>query len=249
MLAGLNALPQSAWLIGLLIAWAALLYGGLLWRKPQPGRAGRMPVQTRLLSSATLVVAGWSWAFFSRDTAAAAYAIGIAAGMTLGLLGDLFMARLLPGPQPVLAGMAAFGLGHLAYIAAGLGFGNRYGLDAWLPRYGAWGVWLLIGAVGWYLAARPDRRPTALHWAALPYALLLASTAGVASGLALQAGALLPFAAGAALFLFSDLLIALRMFSQRRFQRLDDLIWLTYGPGQMLIVYSIGAAMISATLR
>lgn len=239
----LETLPQRAWLIGLLIAWSALLFGGLLWRTPQPGRAGRMPRQTRILSSAALVVAGWSWAAFVRGTGAADYATAIAAGMTLGFLGDLFMARLLPVAAHVLAGMGAFGLGHLAYIAAGLRFGATHGLDAAAPRFAAWGVWLLIGAVGWYLAVVRGQARTVVHWIALPYALLLASTAGVATGLALQTAAFWPFAAGAALFLLSDLILAAGLFGGARIPRSDDIIWLTYGPGQMLIVFSVGAAL------
>ena len=75
----------------------------------------------------------------------------------------------------------------------------------------------------------------------MPYALLLASTAGVchrprASG----RPRLIPLALGAALFLFSDLMIAAKLFagSETRRIKIDDLIWLTYGPGQMLIVYT-----------
>jgi hypothetical protein len=82
-----------------------------------------------------------------------------------------------------------------------------------------------------------------LHWVALPYALLLASTAGVATGLALQDTAFWPMAAGAALFLLSDLILAAQLFNGRRFRLIDDVIWLTYGPGQMLIVYSVAAAL------
>ncbi len=243
MLAELESPVQRAWLIGLLIAWAALLFGGLLRRAAQPDRAGRMPVQTRILSSVMLAVAAWSWVWFSRDTAAAGYALWIAAGMTLGFVGDLFMARLLPVCPHVLAGMGAFALGHLAYITAGLRYGAEHGLDAALPRFTAWAAWLLIGGLGWRLIAGRSRKMTALHWAALPYSLLLASTAGVATGLALQSAAFVPFALGSALFLFSDLLIALGLFSQHHFARVDDLIWLTYGPGQMLIVYSVGMAL------
>ena len=243
MLPELLTFAQRAWLMALLVAWAGLLFGGLLSRKPQPGRAGRMPVQTRILSSAVLVVAGWSWVLFSRNTTYSGYANLIALGMTFGFLGDLFMARPLPVRQHVPAGMGAFGVGHLAYITAGLRFSAAPGLDAALPRFAAWAAWLLLGALGWYLVAGRRPKLTPLHWAALPYALLLASTAGVATGLTLQAPPFLPFALGAALFLFSDFLIALRLFSQRHFSRMDDLIWLTYGPGQMLIVYSVGAIL------
>jgi KUP system potassium uptake protein len=101
----------------------------------------------------------------------------------------------------VLGGIAAFGLGHLAYIIALLQFGNTHGLDAPGPRYGAWLFWLLVGAAGWYFVVFRGQQASVLHWAALPYALLLASTAGFASGLALQAPVFVPLALGAALFI------------------------------------------------
>ena len=88
------------------------------------------------------------------------------------------------------------------------------------------------------IAGRKAR--TVLHYAALPYALLLASTAGFATGLALNISAFIPLALGCALFLLSDLLIAARLFSGVFFPLIDDVVWLTYGPAQMLIVYSIG---------
>ena len=49
-------------LLILLIAWAALLFGGFIFGKPQAGREGRMPTWTRMASSLVLVVAGWGWA-------------------------------------------------------------------------------------------------------------------------------------------------------------------------------------------
>jgi hypothetical protein len=231
-------------LLILLIAWGALLFGGFIFGKPQAGRAGRMPTWTRMASSAVLVVAGWSWAALARGSGAATFSLLIAVGMTLGFLGDLFMAKLLPVSPHVLWGMAAFGLGHVAYIAAILGYGSSHGLDAAGPRLGAWLAWLLIGAVAWYFVVFRGQRPTALHWAALPYSLLLASTAGFATGLALQEPAFAPLAIGAALFLVSDLILAAQLFAGRRFRLIDDVVWLTYGPGQMLIVYSVSAALL-----
>ena len=109
-----------------------------------------MPTWTRMASSAVLVVAGWSWAALARGSGAATFSLLIAVGMTLGFLGDLFMAKLLPVSPHVLWGIGAFGLGHVAYIAAILGYGSAHGLDAAGPRFGAWLAWLLIGAVAWY---------------------------------------------------------------------------------------------------
>ena len=234
----------SVWLTGLLILWGALLFGGFIFAWAHSGRTGRMPLWTRVASSVVLVVAAWSWYLVSRGTTTSLFALLIAIGMTLGMLGDLFMARLLAVAQYVLLGMGAFGLGHAAYIAAGLVYGNQHGLAEAGTRYGVWAIWLVVGLIGWYLAVfRGQPKHSALQWIALPYALLLASTAAVATGLAVQDPALWPMAVGAALFLFSDLILAARLFNGLFFPLIDDAIWLTYGPGQMLIVYSVGSAL------
>jgi len=237
---------QRTFLLGLLALWGLLLFGGFVFGRTEATGSQRMPLWTRIASSLVLVVAGWSWYWFSRGTGASQFALLIAIGMTLGFLGDLFMAELLPLAQPVMGGIGAFGLGHVAYIAACLLFGSQHGLDAPGPRWGAWVAWLLVGVVGWYVVifrGQPPTMPTPLHWAALPYALLLASTAGFATGLALQAPAFLSLAIGAGLFLLSDLILAARLFSNFHFFLINDVVWLTYGPGQMMIVYAVGQAL------
>lgn len=241
MLALTLPLGQRWTMLVLLAAWAALLFGGFAFGQISADRQRRMPAWTRLASSGLLVLAGWAWFFFSRGQAAPLPLL-IAIGMSLGGVGDLFMAGWLPAANRVIAGIAAFGLGHLAYIAAVWLYSNRHGLVSPAPRAGAWLVWLFIGVAAWYLVVYRGRRHTTLQLAALPYALLLASTTGLAWGLALQASAFLPLAFGAALFLASDLLLAARLFSGLRFYLSDDWVWLMYGPGQMLIVYAIAMA-------
>ena len=205
---------MSLWLTGLLLLWAALLFGGFVFGRVNAERTGRMPLWTRLASSAVLVLAAWSGYAVSRGTTTSLFALLIAVGMTLGMLGDLLMARLLAVAQYMLLGMGAFGLGHVAYIAAGLVYGNQHGLAEAGPRYSVWAIWLVAGLIGWYFAVfRGQPKRSALHWVALPYALLLASTAGVATGLAIQEAALWPMAVGAALFLVSDLILAARLFN------------------------------------
>ena len=96
----------------------------------------------------------------------------------------------------------------------------------------------------WFIGSA--RQPSFLHNAALPYALLLASSAGFASGLALNASVFIPLVLGCALFLVSDLILAARLFNGASFPLIDDVVWLTYGPAQMLIVFSVGAAIKAA---
>jgi hypothetical protein len=239
---------QSVWLLVLLVLWAALLFGGFLLGKPDARNDHRMPTWTRMASSLTLVIAGWSWFLFTRQVAAGSFSPLIAVGMTLGFVGDLFMAGLLPIiKEPVLGGIGAFGLGHIAYLAALISFGDQNGLNASWPRWIGWIVWLLIGLAGWYWVVFRGSRPTILHWMALPYALLLASTAGFATGLAAQSPVFMPLALGGALFLSSDLILAAQLFNNRHFPLIGDVVWLTYGPAQMLIVYTAGSALLALT--
>ncbi len=236
MFSSLNV-AQQTWLAAQFAAWATLLLGGFLQARPGTPRRLRIQTATRMLSSLVLAVTAWSVYIFNRGIALSIFPLLIAAGMTLGLLGDLFMAGVLPAPDRTLAGMAAFGLGHILYIGAGLLVRLSLGLPAGPASMAAWAAWLLAGAAGWYVFVMRGQRASAFHFVALLYALLLASTAGVAAGLAVQVAAFIPFALGAALFFFSDMLIAASLFRHNRTRLGDNVIWLTYGPGQMLIVF------------
>ena len=231
----------ALWFLLLWVLWAALLFGGL-FGKPDAERTRRMPRRTRMLSSVVLVVAAWSFLLFYSVSEYVSILLFVAVGMSLGLLGDLFMAKLiLRDDRAVLGGIGSFGLGHIAYIAAFLTLGGQMGLDAPAPRWGALIAFWLVGLVCWYFVIyRPSNERGTLHLAALPYALLLSTTAGVTAGLALQDGRLLPVAVGALLFLISDLILAARLFNQVYFRMIDDWVWLTYGPAQMLIVFGTG---------
>ena len=241
MFTALASPSQRTLLIGLLVLWAIFLFGGFLIGTGDPTR--RMPTWTRMASSATLVVAAYCWYAFCRGTAASGYALLIAIGMTFGFIGDLWLAGLLPGGRNVIGGIAAFGIGHVFYITAFLRYSTLTGLTDPAARWGSLVVWLLIGALGWYFVVFRGQPATTVTWIALPYALLLASTAGLATGLALQDSRFVPLAIGAALFLLSDLILAGELFAGLDFPLIGDVVWLTYGPAQMLIVYSIGFAM------
>ncbi len=234
-------------LIVLWIGWAIFLFGGFIFGRPDADNTRRMPRWTRMASSLTLVIAAWSMVVLTPTPVSAItpFAILIAIGMTLGFVGDLSIAGLLRLPGPIIGGIIAFGLGHIVYIGAIGWYSGQFGYTAAGARLGSIVIWLVIGAIGWFVVVYRGGRGNPLVWAALPYALLLSGTAGSATGLAVQATAFIPLAIGAALFLLSDLILAAQMFSGARFRLIDDVVWLTYGPAQMLIVYSIVAAWAS----
>ncbi len=221
----------------LLVLWAALLFGGFLLGT-DPARRRRMPRRTRLGSSAVLVVLAWYGYALAFSTPAHRFAFFIALGMTWGFVGDLYMARVLPAPNRVLAGMTTFGLGHVSYILAAT---LRLSRPRW-PVLG--GMWLLAGLLT-YLTVLRDPRRGLLHWAALAYGLLLATTAGMALDLALRVPLFWTFALGSFLFLLSDLILAGQLFAHMDFPYIDDLVWLLYGPGQAGIVLAIWAAQVA----
>jgi uncharacterized membrane protein YhhN len=236
--------------VALWLAWAGLLaaamvlgntgWGLALGRDSAGGHGSIEATAARMGSSLTLVVVGWlafaSW----RRSPAARFALCIAIGMTAGALGDFFNAGWLdfvPLGNPVLGGIVAFGLGHIAYITGCIDLAKRAGPIAPRPMVIAVAAWQLVGLAGWCFVALQGTLARALVWPALPYSLLLAGTAGVTSGLALEDRRWVPLALGAALFLASDLILAFELF-RGHFAYDTECVWLTYGPGQMLIVFS-----------
>lgn len=234
-------------LIAVWLVWGTLLGGGLFAGHLAIVDAAGWSELGRLGSSLLLVVAAWLFFREGRATAASRYRLLIAIGMTLGALGDLFMAGRLQSlvelPNPALGGIAAFGLGHAAYIAACLNAHKRAGLRSRAARGGSLLIWQLIGLVGWYFIVYPTEvdRLQLLRWPALVYTLLLACTAGLAMSLAVQDRRFSLLAIGAALFLFSDLILAWGMF-HGSFPYSREAVWIPYGSGQMLIVYAITMA-------
>jgi len=243
----LLSLPQRLWLLILVALWGALLFGGFIFGPTRNNR--RIPRWARIASSLTLAVAGWTWWLFAAGTTVSAYAFFIAMGMSFGVLGDMAIAHLLGlrGSRATMGGIAAFGMGHLFYISGILQVARTFHLTDPMTLLGSTGAMWGVAAMGWWLVViRGQRRLTILHWAALPYALLLATTAGLALGLTLQQSLFWPLALGAFLFLLSDLILAGALFSHLEIPLIHDIVWLTYGPGQMLIVFSVGAAMLLA---
>ncbi len=77
----------------------------------------------------------------------------------------------------------------------------------------------------------------------LAYTLLVAATPGFATALAVQRPIYRAMALGGAMFLVSDILLAWQLF-HGAFAGIDELTWVNYGGGEMLIVYGAIAGLL-----
>ncbi len=227
-----------------ILVWAALLFGGFIFGKPTKKNPRRMPRMTRLASSFVLVAGAWFWFAVSQGTRIDLMAFWFAIGMTCGFVGDIFLARVDGSDNDLLFGMISFALGHIAYVIGIVQVSHHFDQWAWLLD--VLGTWWLIGAIGWLGIVFLRNKITSLHYAALPYSVLLANTGGFATVLALHDSSFWLIVLGTALFLLSDAILALKLFRGWEPPLLDDVVWLTYGPGQMLIVFGVFLYLVTA---
>jgi uncharacterized membrane protein YhhN len=150
-------------------------------------------------------------------------------GLALGALGDFLLSR--PGERAFLAGMGAFGLGHLAYAAQFWGLGGGA-----LPLLLALPLIALALSTELWLAPKTG----ALRWPVRAYVVIITAMALAALTLPQGFGVTL---AGALLFVLSDALLALDLFVLPPGARARPLIqrslWAAYWCGQALILIGL----------
>lgn len=231
------SLIEAILFIGTLAIWGILLFGGFFFGTLNKEQTRKMPTRTRLLSSFTLVIAAWMWLVIALGTPIHIFAGWVAIGMSFGFMGDIFMAKVLKIEPHILYGMLAFGIGHIFYIIGTWMVALPHNVP--FPNYPTLIVWWLIAIVLWYLVVYRNSDKSKLVYAALPYALLLASTVGFAMSLTMLDPTFTLVTVGAILFLLSDLLLAAQLFNNLHFKYIGDVVWFLYGPAQMLIVLGV----------
>lgn len=150
-------------------------------------------------------------------------------GLALGALGDFLLSR--PGERAFLAGMGAFGLGHLAYAACFWGQGTGApALSFAIPL-----IALALSTEAW-LAPKTGT----LRWPVRAYVVIITLMALAALTLPQGFGVTL---AGALLFVLSDALLALDLFvlppGARARPSIQRLLWAAYWSGQALILIGL----------
>lgn len=238
--------PLALPIAGGLVALAALAnLAAYALGRPNLAGTGRMIPWLQRSTSAVLAVAAWALvALGPRDSAAYAYALWAACGMSLSFVADLIMAEIIRLPNRVLGGMAVFGLAHLAYLAGMAGLERALVLGA-LPAMLMWGAaFLVVAVVFWRFAVDTPAAPRPLRAGALGYLVLLAAMTGAAWGIAAHAPTVWMLAAGALLFFVSDAILGNQIFRANNWPGVGDVVWGTYIAGQAGIVWSAYPALL-----
>ena len=152
-------------------------------------------------------------------------------GLTFGALGDFLLSLI--GTATFLAGMVAFSLGHGAYVLAFAELA-RMPFPAAFPIYLAAMVALVL-----IVSIRIAPHAGALRWPVRAYSVIIAIMALTVAAIPPAPG-VATLQLGAALFVISDLIIAIQMFvvtGRLRKKRLGQLLWPLYWGGQALILW------------
>jgi hypothetical protein len=236
--------PVSAILYALFFLELALLGGGLAFGKLNREGTGHLPRPLRMGLSTILVIAAFlGWQSGARGTPVQVYAALIFLGMAAAFVGDLIMAELIPVPSRLIFGMIAFGIGHLFYIAAFLCLRLQFGFA------GTWSQFTIVAAMlvfclwAWRTYVRKPGGSKAINIGSLVYGLLVGIMTALAISLALQQTRLISLGAGAVLFLASDFILGNWQVRGHVWKPVNDAIWTAYASGQLLIVYSVAAAL------
>lgn len=238
-------MKTSGILLSLWIGWLVTLMAAFVTGATQDYWWQGARLDLAMVSCLLLALAAWAAWWALRGTRVAQAMLLIAIGMTLGFYGDSHVGDRLwwpPFPHKIIGGIVFYGLGHLAYVAAcvlirridHLSGGWRW----WIPIL----AWQGIALIGWACVALTSSEEPGLRLPTLLYTLLVAATPGFATALAVQRPIFGWMALGGALFLISDILLAWQVFHES-FAGIQELTWINYGGGEMLIVYGAIAGL------
>ncbi len=214
---------------------AAIVFG-----KTSADRTSRAIPWLQRSTSAQLAVIAWLfWIFSARGTALSPAVVLLATGMSISFIADLIMAGMIRVPNRVIGGIVAFGLVHVLYIIAYLGVWRLAG-DVDRPMLlGSLLAWAIVGFILWGACVRNPAAPRTLSVGAALYTVLVASMVAVATALALSQPRFRLLAAGALLFLISDLLLGNHLFRKKNWPYVSEVVWLTYITGQCCILWAL----------
>lgn len=227
-------------LILLWLAWASFFFGSIL--AALFGVISKTGVQNCFLVSAVILsLTAWIvYALAGRGGRAALFSAMIAVGVTFGTLADLYGG--LPSLQFVsdylVVIIPLFMLGHFAYLTAVFSTWRRMGGKGKKAWWTAITAFMVLGVIAWMSIVTTGEQKQYIVWPTLAYSLVLTATVGSMCGLFFTDRRFFAMACGGLSFLVSDGVLGMIEF--HGFSHLLPAVLLTYGCGQMLIVF--GAA-------
>lgn len=232
---GVVRLLQALTAIFALSNIAAIVFG-----KTSADRTSRAIPWLQRSTSAQLAVISWLfWIFSARGTPLSLAVVLLATGMSISFIADLIMAGMIQVPNRLIGGIVAFGLVHALYITAYLGVWRLAG-DIDRPMLlGSLLAWAILGFMLWGACVRNPNAPRTLSVGAALYTVLVASMVAVATAVAFSQHRFRLLAAGALLFLISDLLLGNHIFRKRNWPYVSEVVWLTYITGQCCILWAV----------
>lgn len=233
----------SAWIAGIgaalfikLILLAASVVFALIYIF---GKDPRKSTSRKALASIFFFLYGLTalvWQLIIRAGKTDAFTLLILAGLALGAAGDVLLEMSGKKPRLFMFGGAAFAAGHLFYVA---GFLSAYPGAA--PAAAAAGV-LIAAAITLSLCLSLGITGKK-RYAIAVYAFVLSFMAccAVITAAVTRDPRFMPIAPGAVLFLASDILLAVNMFSKKKRKAVGTVCLICYYAGQLLIASGLHA--------
>ena len=196
--------------------------------------AGSLPVPVKVTLSLSFVLAALLIRYFNRTKVYTKY---VAIGMSLCFIGDLINSNVIPGVG-IIGSIVFFALAHVCFILAYTKTVKNYNLTIFCKYFYIfmvlyWAITILL----WALLIFPKDK-SFMSYGVLAYGLWVSTMAAFSWSLVRIHKKYLLVAAGALMFVVSDLFLAVTGIGGITVHFRDAVIWATYILGLMGIIYA-----------
>lgn len=221
----------------LIIIQTAIYIWGVIINSSTP--SGNLPVPIKICLSLSFVIAAFLIKYFNKPRA---YTKFIALGMEFCFMGDLINSNVVPMINSffviTVASIACFGIGHILFIIAFVKTLKSSGIPVLgMPFYIGIIFYWAITIISWWLLIFPVDK-SFMSYGVLGYGLWVSTMAAFSWPLVKIKKKYLLVAAGAFMFVVSDIFLGVTGIGGKYVPYRDAIIWATYVLALMGIIYS-----------
>jgi len=237
--------PPYSTIIPILIGISILAFiVGMALGKPNADRTRRLPFWAKLVMLIVVAaIAGIEWLVLATGTQAESYARWIFLGLVVGGIGDMVLFEEFNIKDALIYGMGIFAVGHILYLLAIFHLRNILYPNGLIEIAIVAIPAMFLSALLWEFIVRNPMGDRRINTASFFYGILLSVTTGFAIFFAIRSQIMILLGVGMILFLISDALLAQVAIRKRGFPSIQDVVWIIYSIGQMLIALSIIEAL------